>query len=141
MLARLLGRVYRVPEAIALLEPLVTRDGARAATASEMRDIELTLAGLYDLEGRTDRAFACRERANGRRAAVFDAARLDAQVDALIGSPPATARPRPTRIERPEPDLLFIVVLPHAGARLVEQVLASQRASPHPAGGRPSAIV
>jgi tetratricopeptide (TPR) repeat protein len=121
--ARLLSRVYRTQEAIAWLEPLVRNP--RQLAASELRALEFALGDLHDAESQHGRAFACFERGNRLRTARFDAARLDADVEALCEVFTKAALERTAHQAPAASDLVFVVGLPGAGTTLAVQVIAS----------------
>ena len=123
--ARLLSRVYRVPEALALLEPLAAEPARRALTVAQSRALEFALGDLRHLGGDYPRAFACWERGNGLKAAGFDSTILHAQVDAAVATFSAEAMTKLPRVAQAAPELLFIVGMPGAGGGLVQRILAS----------------
>jgi tetratricopeptide (TPR) repeat protein len=123
--ARLLGRVFRVPEALALLQPLAAADTRSRITVAQQRRLELTLGDLHDRAGDHEHAFQCYERGSRLKAARFDARKLDADVRELMEAFSAASLPRLARAATAAPELLFVVGMPGAGGGLVEQILAS----------------
>jgi tetratricopeptide (TPR) repeat protein len=123
--ARLLARVYRVAEAFAVLEPIAGTGVRQALTTTQVRALEFTLGDLHDLDGRYSQAFACYERGNRLKPAVFDAPALQAQAESIVTAFSAKAMAKLPRVPEGAAEVLFIVGMPRSGTSLLEQILAS----------------
>ncbi len=120
--ARLLRRVYRVPEAIDLLQPWL--DQVEQLGNVRARYLHFTLGHLLDDEGCYAEAFKQFELGNRRRGATFDPARWSAYVDSMIAMfSVRRMRDLPRASELPAP-MVFIVGMPRSGTSLAEQILA-----------------
>ena len=120
-LSRLAGVSHAAELDEALAERLRTALRGSRTSLAERADLGFALAGLLDAAGRFDEAFDAATAANdASRAATgarYDAAAVEALVDRLIRTPPASGH-----VEGPAP--VFIVGMFRSGSTLVEQILA-----------------
>jgi hypothetical protein len=123
--ARLLTRVYRVTEALAVLEPIADERRRRELTIAQARALDFALGDLHDLDGRFAQAFACYERGNHLKPAHFDARLLQTQVESTLATFSTAGLAKLPRLIQSAPELLFIVGVPRSGTSLVEHILAS----------------
>ncbi len=120
--ARLLRRVYRVPEAIDLLQPWLSQIEQLGNTRA--RYLHFTLGHLLDDEGCYTEAFRHFELGNRRREATFEPASWTVYVDYLIKTFSTRRMREFARAREDAVPMVFIVGMPRSGTSLAEQILA-----------------
>mgnify|MGYP001821250397 CR=1 FL=1 len=123
--ARALRRMDRQEEAIELLEQILSSANASAAiTKPLLKQLQFTLAGLYDDQARYDVAWEHVSTANALETNTFDIALHHEMIERITQRAAitnvATASHCDTDVQP-----VFIVGMPRSGTSLVEQILAA----------------
>jgi tetratricopeptide (TPR) repeat protein len=114
----------RCPEAVALLQDVLRRDGESLDVHDRVL-LHFALGTLLDASADYPEAFKHFSQANALTGRTFDTRAHSAYVDALIDTYSSTYLARAPRSSNPSERPVFIVGMLRSGTSLVEQILAS----------------